>query len=172
MRTFSLAILLCAFWLVTSGRLDPLLLGFMGVACVLVVLTSVRLRVVDREGHPIHLVPRAVPFWGWLLVQVVKSNLAMLALLLQWRPALDPKILNVKITQTNDLGRAILANCVTLTPGTVTLEMHEDHMVVHALTASSAAELMEGEMDRRVRVVATGESAPGPGTDGPGDQAG
>ncbi len=172
MRTLSLTVLLCVFWLVTSGRLEPLLVGFMAVACALVVLLSRRLGTVDAEGHPIHLVPRALRFWAWLLVRVVRSNLEVLGILLRPRLRVAPRIVRVPIVQRTDLGRAILANCVTLTPGTVSLEVHDDHLVVHALTDASAEDVLTGEMDRRVAAVVDprGTSAagvPGPGGNGP-----
>lgn len=150
MRTFSLAALLCLFWLVTSGRTEPLLLGFMAVSCAIVVLLSHRFKTVDAEGHPIQLLPRAVPFWGWLLVQVLKSNLDVLRILLRPTLRIAPRIVRVPTVQRTDLGRTILANCITLTPGTVTLEVHDEHLVVHALTEAAAQDVLGGEMDRRV----------------------
>jgi multicomponent Na+:H+ antiporter subunit E len=150
MRILSLAVLLCGFWIVSSGRFDPVLMGFMLASCGIVVAISVRMRVIDAEGHPIHVVPRALPYWIWLLVEVIKSNVDLVKLLLQPSPKLEPRVVRVDITQRTDLGRATHANCITLTPGTVTLEVHDDHFLVHALTAASAAGVTSGEMDRRV----------------------
>ena len=52
-----------------------------------------------------------------------------------------------------DLGRAIYANSITATPGTVCVNVYEDRIVVHALTQATADQLATGEMDRRVQVV-------------------
>lgn len=160
MRTLSLAALLCLFWLVTSGRTEPLLLGFMVVAGAIVVLLSHRFRTVDAEGHPIHLLPRAFRFWGWLLVQVLKSNFDVLRILVRPTLRIAPRIVRVPTAQRTDLGRTILANCITLTPGTVTLEVHDEHLIVHALTEAAAVDVLGGEMDRRVAAMVQPDGAP------------
>lgn len=161
MRTLSLAALLCLFWLVTSGHLDPLLLGSMAIASILVVLVSHRLGVVDDEGHPIQLLPRAIGFWTWLLGSVLRSNARILLLLLQRRPAIAPQVFEIPITQRSDLGRAIVANCVTITPGTLTLDVHDDRLIVHALTEAAAADLGCREVDRRVAAWMSAAADPG-----------
>jgi len=46
--------------------------------------------------------------------------------------------------------QAILANSITLTPGTLALDVHDGEIIVHALTRAGADELERGEMDRRV----------------------
>ena len=60
------------------------------------------------------------------------------------------RIDSVKSTQKTDLGRVIFANSITLTPGTVSVDMLDDQIVVHALTDEAAAEDASGEMNRRV----------------------
>ena len=72
------------------------------------------------------------------------------------RRILDPKLpirpnfIRVKASQQGDLGRVIYANSITLTPGTVSVDMEADEITVHALSYEGAAEDMSGEMDRRV----------------------
>ncbi len=153
MRVLSLALVLCGFWWVSSGHTEALLLGFMVVACAIVVLLSRRLGVLDQEGHPTHLVPRALGFWGWLIGQVAKSSWRVVRIILMPSLPIAPSVQRVPLTQPHDLGRAIVANCITLTPGTVTLEVAADHLVVHCLTARGAASLHEGETNRRVAAV-------------------
>jgi len=59
-------------------------------------------------------------------------------------------LLRVKGSQKSELGNVIYANSITLTPGTVTVELEEGLLRVHALTTEAAEEVMSGEMDRRV----------------------
>jgi multicomponent Na+:H+ antiporter subunit E len=56
----------------------------------------------------------------------------------------------VRASQRTDLGLAIYANSITLTPGTISLDVREGTILVHALTRSSGEGLQSGEMDRRV----------------------
>lgn len=150
MRALSLILVLSFFWLVSSGHSTPLMLGLMASAILLVVGASLRLSVLDKEGHPTHLLGRAPSYWGWLIVQVVKSNLAVLRAVFGPRSALAPRLVRVPISQTDDLGRTIHANSATLTPGTVACDVQGGVMTVHCLTAANAEELMAGELDRRV----------------------
>jgi multicomponent Na+:H+ antiporter subunit E len=52
-----------------------------------------------------------------------------------------------------------LANSITLTPGTLTLDVVDDELVVHTLTEASKADLLEGSLARSVAFV-TGENGP------------
>ena len=63
---------------------------------------------------------------------------------------INPSVIEVKATQETELGQVIYANSITLTPGTVTIDIDKDIMIVHALTRSAAEGLESGDMDRRV----------------------
>lgn len=70
-------------------------------------------------------------------------------------PALpiSPNIFQTIPTQATDVGKAIHANSITLTPGTVTIEIEEGGFIVHALTRDFADGVLNGEMDRRVTLL-------------------
>ncbi len=76
LRAASLAIFLSLLWLLLSGYFtEPLLLG-LGVASVLsVVFITYRMGALDPEGHPVHLIPRALVYWPWLLKEIVMANI-------------------------------------------------------------------------------------------------
>ena len=57
-------------------------------------------------------------------------------------------------------GTSVYANSITLTPGTVTVLVEDDHFVVHALTQEAADALKTGEMHRRVKAVEDAGSRP------------
>jgi multicomponent Na+:H+ antiporter subunit E len=59
-------------------------------------------------------------------------------------------LVRIPISQKTDVGRTVFANSITLTPGTISVEVGRDEILVHALTRSGARELAAGEMDRRV----------------------
>ena len=84
------------------------------------------------------------------LKEIVLSNLAVARVILDPKLPIHPRILRVPAGQRSDLGQVIYANSITLTPGTVTLDVRDGHMLVHALTTESAKGLLTGEMDRRV----------------------
>lgn len=154
MRTLSLILCLCTFWALSSGHFTPLLLGAMAVSAILVTAFCARLRTVDAEGHPVHLLPRIAFFWLWLLPRIVRANLTVAKLVFAKRTAWAPRLVTVDCTQREDLGRTIVANCVTLTPGTVVVEVGDNSMRVHSIGGGNVA-AGAAAIDRRVRAVMT-----------------
>ncbi len=149
-RILSLSILLFAIWLIWSGHYTPLLLAFGVLSCLLVVFISHRMRIIDLEGHPIHLLTGLPSYALWLAWALVQSNIDIARLVLNPRLPIAPRMIRVKASQKTHLGQAIYANSITLTPGTVTVDIEDGVIEVHALTEESARELLDGEMDRRV----------------------
>jgi multicomponent Na+:H+ antiporter subunit E len=142
---------LFAFWLLLSGHYAPFLVS-VGFLCALAVtLFARRMAMLDHEGHPLHLAPRALlVYWPWLLKEIVKSGWAVSRLILHPRLPISPTLVSVRSTQKTDVGRVVFANSITLTPGTISLEVGHGEILVHALTRAGAQELAGGDMDRRV----------------------
>ena len=145
-----LTALLAAAWWLLSGHTDGLLLGLGAASVVLTVWLSRRMDVVDRESHPLHLSVGLARFWVLLLRDIVISNLQVLRLVFSPRAALSPRIVELPRTPREDLAQVVLANAITLTPGTVTLEIDDRHLVVHALTEAGAADILAGTMAARL----------------------
>lgn len=146
-----LGIVLYSLWVLLSGHFNPLLLGLGAASALLVLYLSHRMDVADHEGQPIHLTPRALPYWCWLAVEMTKANLDVLGRILRGRASITPSLIRVKAGQRTDVGRVTYANSITMTPGTVTIAVQHDDLDVHALTERAAEGLRDGEMNRRVR---------------------
>lgn len=150
-HTIRVALLLAALWLVLSGYTKPWLLGLGAFSVVVAAWISHRMDVADHETHLLQLGPlRLVGYLGWLLREIVKSNLDVTREVLRPRLAISPTVIRVPATQTTELGRVTFANSITLTPGTVSLDVGADTIEVHALLREAAEALAEGEMDARV----------------------
>ncbi len=146
----SLAIALFAFWLLLSGQTSPFLIAA-GIGSALAVLAICeRMGILDREGQPIHLGLRAAAYWGWLTWEIAKSAWDVTKLILGPIGGISPTLVRVRASQATEVGRVIYANSITLTPGTISLELADDTIIVHALTRDGAASLEGGDMDRRV----------------------
>lgn len=155
-QNFLLLALLTAVWAALSGHYsgEPLIFAF-GVASVLSVWLLVRR--MGRQG-PSSSFPltswaqlwRQVLYVPYLVQEIVSSNLTVARFVLGSRQGWDPKVLRVRATQSTELGRVIYASSITLTPGTVTLDLAGDELLVHALGPETAAAVVTGEMDRRV----------------------
>ena len=66
---------LFAVWLLLSGHYTPFILILGLASCVAVIAITQRMEVIDHEGHPVHLTWRALLYWPWLIVEIVKANI-------------------------------------------------------------------------------------------------
>ena len=149
-HSISLGAVLFAVWLILSGHYTFLITTLGVLSCVLVVSIMQRMDLIDHEGHPIHLTWRAITYITCLILEIIKANIDVLKLILSPSLPATPTLLRVKASQTSDLGQVIYANSITLTPGTISVDVANGEILVHALTRSGAEDLMAGEMDRRV----------------------
>ncbi len=142
--------MLSGFWLINSGHYTPLLLFFMVMSVLFIALLCHIMDVVDGESQPLNLTFTIPLYWLWLIKEVVLSNIAVARCVWLGKDAISPTVVTVTAHQKTDIGKVIYANSITLTPGTVSMDLEGDQITVHALTQDTAANLLEGEMDRRV----------------------
>lgn len=146
----NLSLLLAAFWLVNSGHYAPLQLALGALSVALVVYISHRMDALDERTQSLHWTPRVSKYWLWLCGEIVRANLDVVRRIWLGNAAISPVMFTVRARQRTDIGRVIFANSITLTPGTVAVDMVGDAVIVHALTREAAAGLEEGAMNRRV----------------------
>ncbi len=150
LRHASHAIFLAAVWLLLSGHFDPLLLSLGLASALFVTWISARMDVVDHEAHPAEATLRFIRTWPGLAVDIVKSNFDVARRILRRDMDISPVCFTVTATQSTAMGRVAYANSITLTPGTVTIQVDGNRFRVHALSADSRASLETGEMDARI----------------------
>lgn len=149
-HSISLFFTLYLFWLLLSGLFTPFLLAAGAGSAVAVVWFARRMDVVDHEGHPIHLGPRALLYWPWLIKEIVKSAWDVSRIIVSPSLPISPRLVRFKPRQRTDVGLVIHANSITLTPGTITIEAAPGEFLVHGLTRAGAQATVDSEMDRRV----------------------
>ena len=110
-----------------------------------------RMEVVDHECPPVHFSTRAPFYFLWLSWEIIKANIDVVRRIWQRSPDISPTVFTVKASQQSDVGKVIYANSITMTPGTVTLDVQDNTFEVHALTRESAESLQQGRMDRQVK---------------------
>ena len=151
MRAISLAITILVFWLILSGHYTPFLVAIGVISVVAVVALSIRMGVLDAEGHPVHLLPAAVTYVPWLLWEILKSAWSVSKAILSPRLPISPTMTVVTASQRTNAGLATYANSITLTPGTITVGVRGNEFTVHALVREGADDVESGGMDQRVR---------------------
>ena len=146
----SLGFILFCTWLLMSGIFEPLVVALGLLSCVFVVVIAIRMDVIDHEAVPLHITFSALIYWPWLIWEICKANIDVTKRVLGLLP-ISPSMVRVRATQKTDLGLVIFANSITLTPGTISIDLEDDgHILVHAISKEGTEGLEGGEMDRRV----------------------
>ena len=110
------------------------------------------MKIVDEEGAPVQMGIRPfLQFAPWLAKEIVASNITVAKIILSPKMNLKRNLVTVPAGPRTELGKVMLANSITLTPGTVSVKMEGDEILVHALSLEGAAEDISGEMDRRIQ---------------------
>lgn len=151
MKTFSYGVLLFVFWLLLSGHFEPLLLGLGLATVVLTIFLAKRMEIIDHESYPLHLSSRFPAFFVYLFREIVNANIDVAKRIMKLGgKSISPQLIEIPVPQKTNLGRVIYANSITLTPGTVSVELTKDKITVHALTKEGAEDLSSGIMAKAV----------------------
>jgi multicomponent Na+:H+ antiporter subunit E len=143
-----LAVLITA-WLLWSGIYKPILLALGAVSCALTIWLAYRLGVFE-DSIPLAVLPRLPGYWTWLMKEVAISSMEVARVVLDPRMPMSPTIVEFDALPKDPLGQAILGNSIILTPGTLTLDVHEGRLRVHSLTREGGEALLDGDFNRRV----------------------
>ena len=152
-----MAVLMFLFWLLLSGNLEVKFLIYGALTAIIVSWITYPLLLVPNQDrtkqyflfaiHPLKL------FWYflWLMWQLLLANIEVIRSTVRTDPAINPRVCRFRFVADNPMATVILANSITLTPGTVTMNVTEDGVFeVHALTDGSAEGLMDGSMQGEV----------------------
>ena len=154
--TVILFVVLMSVWLLMSGHYTFLVTTLGVVSVGFCTFMARRINADDDEGLPLFLLGRLPFYLGWLIREIIVSNIDTAKIILFGKA--DPVVFRTSMTQKTPAGITTHANSITLTPGTVTMDIEDKSFVVHALTESMAEGVKSGEMDRRVTVVERGKS--------------
>ncbi|MGH7275768.1 MAG: Na+/H+ antiporter subunit E [Candidatus Rokuibacteriota bacterium] len=144
LRTFAACV---AFWILLSGKTAPQDFLMAAAASAAVALVN---RDIDALGEVLRWSPRLLAYVPWLLKEIWLANLQVLRIVVHPRLPIDPVVIRLTPALSSDLARTAFANSITLTPGTITLDVEGGEIVVHALTRAGADDLAGGGMARRV----------------------
>mgnify|MGYP003588082362 FL=1 len=152
-----LALVLFAFWMVLSGRTETKFVVY-GILTAVVTtwVTYPLLLVPNKDGSKKYYVfgfsiPKMIMYFFWLMWQLVLANIDVLLATTGQELNIDPKVVRFRFKDDNPMASVILANSITLTPGTVTMNVTDDGVYeIHALTVGAAAGVLDGGMQKKV----------------------
>ncbi|PHR59163.1 MAG: cation:proton antiporter [Robiginitomaculum sp.] len=132
----SALLLLCvlvAYWFTLSGYFDhTVLLVTGGISILLVIGLAARMKLLDSETVPYGKV-KTLGYFVWLFKEIGKANMIVVKAVLNPDMKISPSMISVDMKQSTDLGRTVFANSITLTPGTISVELEDGQIKVHAL---------------------------------------
>lgn len=140
--------ILLGFWFLLSGEFTPLLIILAVTSSIIVSFLTKDL--FFKENINIKLIIKIFMYAPWLVWQIVLANIQVLKILLKPNLDIDPSMVEFVPQVKTDIGITLLANSITLTPGTVTIFADRDHFFVHALGPEFAEGLSGGEMEKRI----------------------
>ena len=152
-----LALVLFAFWMVLSGRTETKFVVY-GILTAVVTtwVTYPLLLVPNKDGSKKYYVfgfsiPKMIMYFFWLMWQLVLANIDVLLATTGQELNIDPKVVRFRFKADNPMASVVLANSITLTPGTVTMNVTDDGVYeIHALTVGAAAGVLDGGMQKKV----------------------
>jgi multicomponent Na+:H+ antiporter subunit E len=91
-----------------------------------------------------------IPYGFWLIIQILKSNIDVCKRILDPKLPINPQLVKIKSTQASNLAKVIYANSITLTPGTISIDLDGSEIEVHSLSKKGVAGLKKGIMDKKI----------------------
>ena len=139
------------FWLLLSGMFVPFLISAGAGSAIVVLIFARRMESISGgDEHPIKPAWASfIMYWPWLIKEIIKSAWDVTKRILHPQMPISPTLEEFAPSQKTDIGLVIHANSITLTPGTISVEVEPGRFLVHALTSEAAAGLAGSEMDRR-----------------------
>jgi len=126
MRTVSTATLIFVFWFVLSGHTETLLITFGIASTGLTIYLSRRMNIIDDERYPFKIGFSLVRSHLYLVKEILLANIDVIKRILSPSVTINPQVTELPASQRSDLSKVIYANSITLTPGTVTLDLAGD----------------------------------------------
>ena len=140
-------------WLVWSGLYTPLLIFLGAISCLLSFWLANRMGYFEESMFALRISPRLFGYWLWLGGQIIRSSIDVTRIIFHPKLPISPRIVDIEVQSKHEFDQVVLGNSITLTPGTLSIDVHEGVIKVHSLTEEGARDLLEGEMNRRVAEV-------------------
>jgi len=146
----SLIFICLLYWVILSERftLEGVLVGSL---VTLTVLYFNRDSIADIRTDKSFKMQK-LQYWGLyvllLIKEIVKSNFHVAKIVLSPKLRISPMIVKINTCIKSDFDKVILANSITLTPGTLTIILENDELLIHCLEEESARGLTDSDFER------------------------
>ncbi len=139
-------------WILLTGSLalDELVVGIF-VAAIVSLISAPYINILDGiKYHPTAIIS-VFTYLGYFFIELIKANFDMARRVLSPSLPISPELLEVETQLESKLGQMLLANSITLTPGTLSVELRHNHILVHWIAAPEGISL-----EQATKNIATG----------------
>jgi len=151
MRIARTAVVLFAFWIAITGTLDPVELAVGATLSIALGTWATRfLWVSDAPVLTLRQTGRFLFYLGYLIKSIVIAAIGVAEVVLESHMPIEPVVVTHRTSFTRLVSRVAFANSITLTPGTLTVDMDENTFLIHCLHERFADDIASGELERRI----------------------
>jgi len=163
--------ILLLFWLVLSGHYQTkyILMGVIAAGLVTLLTHDLFYSLFHRPGEKKTNARLALlqmwhflAYLPWLFSRIIIANIQVAYLVLHPRMPIEPALLQFRTKLKLNLAQVILANSITLTPGTVTVNLEDGRYIIHTLVPSSAQEILTARMQNKIGAIFLEKEEPPP----------
>jgi len=149
-----------AFYLVLgSPTLFDAVTGAISAGIVAALLAPVAFGKQPPLGQVARQSVRMLIYVPYLIWEITKANLQIAYVVLHPSLPIDPRMVDLRAAVWGDMPVTTLANSITLTPGTLTVDVSQRSFTIHSLTPGARSDLLAGGLERAVRFVFFGRAA-------------
>lgn len=131
--------LLFIFWVILNGRItvEVVLFGLFLSGAVTMFSHKTTRATKELERKVIKNFGKIIQYILILLVEIIKANIDIIKLVLTKKPEITPTLKTIEVDLKSRISRVILANSITLTPGTITVSMNNNEFLIHGIEKSN-----------------------------------
>lgn len=147
--------LLMAFWLLISASIhwQHLLVGVVFCFILTVFWSNLNIASTVKTGFRLKQLFLLIKYFIFLGIDVVIANINVAMIVLNPKMPISPGIVIMRCDLERSLSRVLYVNSITLTPGTITVELEDNLLIVHALTEDVAHDIEDWALYRRLMEV-------------------
>ena len=150
---FIFLVVLVLAWLLWSGIFKPVVLGLGVFSCLLTLFLARRMGFFAQSSELLSMIRRLPGYWLLLVKDIIVSSWNVTKIVLAPKLVIQPTMVDIDGAKLGEMGQTILGNSITLSPGTVTLDIDDGRLLVHCLLKKDAMALKQDDIVDRIKAL-------------------
>lgn len=150
---FLLLLFLLGLWFLLSGYLTflPLVPGLISIAVILILYIRFVKTLKYKNSFRFNSFNFIFLYTPYLFKEIIISNISVAKLIISGKTS--PKFVRVKNRLKTRFATSTFANSITLTPGTITMDINEKYLLIHILDSKNEASLHDSIMEKKIKTI-------------------